>query len=234
MLTIYLIVQSQYNCYMTTCISNKWIVIMSEKSFSLIIPDSLYEKYKDMHENFLGAASKTTLETGSHIPMFIIKQGSNLHFMPAHFSDNEEKIQLVRMCKVLAFALEADAVFFISESWISRNENSNLKVMPSEDPQRIEALFVSLWIKDIGGRLIMSEMKRDSRGDLTKIEPLAADKGVDSIGGLFINLCGEDLNQSIRDKISSKKEALHLLGEWKGMSGVNITPYKKNYKRVLH
>lgn len=211
-----------------------------------VIPSSIYDKYKNMHSGFFKAACKATFEQGEHVPMFIIKTGKKLHFLPAPFSDNHEKMMYINACKLIAHATNADAVFFICESWASTEvKDSEIEVsvdkqtiipqvMPKDDPNRMEVLFCNLWIRNIGGKLLAGEMIRDSNDTLVKIEVDKTIPESNSSAGLFTNLCGEDIPNDTKDKTPPLDDILRMAGKLRGETGINTAGYKKHYKKVIH
>ena len=131
-------------------------------------------------EEVVRLAKETALEHGGHVPT-LIAQGSTgsavgpLYDLPP---THEERCQWMFSAGVtLARSRQVGVlqrVFFVCEGWMSyAAEDGTIQALPSQDPNRIEVLFVSSF--EVEGQqtdLVLFEMVRDEAGQLTELKQL--------------------------------------------------------------
>lgn len=122
---------------------------------------------------------------GQHQPTLVIMGTARrvvVHF--EHFPDTHEQ-------KVLAFANvgvkvavkgnigELRTLYFVSEAWMSEAKKGKLPTNPpSADPQRKEVLLINSYSVETKKQVLrMLEMKRNHRGELIELQPMAQPEG---------------------------------------------------------
>lgn len=100
------------------------------------------EKARAICDDLMEMASKVRSDTGQEIPMLLgFYRDGNVGLVPAVALDPEgDKDTLAAKARFLADRMGAEAVFTVSECWVSMNPFAG---PPSEDPARIEALMVT-------------------------------------------------------------------------------------------
>lgn len=134
-------------------------------------------------DDLMEMASKFRSDTGRETPMLLgFYHEGDVGLIPAVALDPEgDKDTLAAKVRFLADRMGAEAVFTLSECWVSMNPFAG---PPSEDPARIEALMVTA--SAAGVNLMLT---RPINGDGT-LGQITVQEGV---GGRFTNLSGREM-----------------------------------------
>jgi hypothetical protein len=133
-------------------------------------------------------ATEVILEYGNHVPTLIAQgeHGPLLHQMdpfPHTHEGRRHWMYVTGMVMAQSGRLpDLKQVFFISEGWMSTaSEDTPPVVPPSQDPDRIEVLFISgLEVEGHKADMVMYEMERNAEGRLVDLVPMPAPEGGDT------------------------------------------------------
>lgn len=88
-------------------------------------------------------AREVFLSRGSHAPQILFLKGGKLGLMLiAEFANDGDKDKVAAVLHMLQ--KDSDAVAFVAEAWLGKRTNP----MPRDDPERQEALLISLTDRD--------------------------------------------------------------------------------------
>lgn len=128
------------------------------------------------------------LRDGYHIPMVFVKGEKDKAFIALEqFGDTSEKRERDMLNCGTWFACkhnvgDLELIVFVSEAWIG----TNLDVLPSQDPKRIEVLIInSLDVPTQEEKLLYFEVKRDPKGKVLDLKELALPEKVETKGRLL-------------------------------------------------
>lgn len=125
-------------------------------------------------------AQEVTLRDGYHLPTIIAESADNSIIVQIEGIGATHEERLYQLFVVGLKVAESGEIsvlqqaFFIMEAWLSLLRRGNIpQQLPSEDPQRKEALVVSgVQIADHRMDVIVFEMVRDGRGHLTDLQEM--------------------------------------------------------------
>jgi len=126
-----------------------------------------------MVEQIIRLAKKLVLEMGYHEPILFVKGSkTNIILNFKEFGDTSYKRErtMLNAGAYLAYKQnigELEALVFVDEAWMG----TNINVLPSKDPQRIEVLLINTF--DPGTKeesLIMFDMVRNAQGKVTDLK----------------------------------------------------------------
>lgn len=131
--------------------------------------------------NVLSAATEDFLKHGYIQNTVFISKGKEMTVLPMFFENEKEKGKVVNAVHLLSNKMNPDAIMTVGESWVScpskEQQESEEVVMPSEDPNRKEAIAVTVetpvakWSsrqffeRDEEGSIILSELIEPERCD---------------------------------------------------------------------
>lgn len=112
------------------------------------------------------------------------------------FKHEEGKRMLVSFSKAMASDMKAIASVFISETWLSMLSGKAAQkalegsfMLPSEDPNRIEALICVAEYRGKAAELKQSRIVRNSQGEIVCFKPFLM-QGASSVTGFFTGILG--------------------------------------------
>ena len=127
----------------------------------------------EMVEQIIRLAKQLVLEMGYHEPILFVKGSKNnivLNFKEFGDTSSKRERNMLNAGANLAYKQnvgELEALVFVNEAWMG----TNINVLPSKDPQRIEVLLINTF--DPGTKeeaLIMFEMVKNSQGKVTDLK----------------------------------------------------------------
>ena len=154
------------------------------------------------------------LKQGSLSPMFILHCPGEIRVVGAGWENDSEKRRARQMVGLMALAVNASAISFISEAWSRRVDRRHREtdaehqaridaVRPAEAEDRVEVLIVSLTYRDADGRHSFAttmDMVRDASGTLVDVVD-RGDLGEGEFGGSMTELlCPVETTPDIRTK----------------------------------
>lgn len=194
-----------------------------------VLDDKTYEKYKILHSKYHRAAMDIVIKHGGHNAIFLIVGKNTIHILPAKFQDNVQKLRYLEMCRLIAYKMNSDCVFFISEVWYAQQSIDDY-TKPVDSPNRREGIFTLLWVRDKGSRLKVSRINRNNRGDVQSCTPDHKFEDHSEFGGLFTMLCGEGLNKLA--KLCADNHSVNDILSAMNFSAFEIDKYKRHYKKL--
>jgi len=134
------------------------------------------------------AAKKIFLQDGYHAPMVFVK-GTNgkvfFELMSFGATAGERERSMLNAGTLIACKRnvgDLELIILVNEAWMG----TNLGVMPSQDPKRIEALLVnSLDARTQEERLLIFEIKRDPKGNKLDLKEMVLPEVVETKGKLL-------------------------------------------------
>lgn len=140
-------------------------------------------------ETIAAIAAENMLRDGLHVPTLIVDASENnlIFTFDSLASTSEQRATQFFLCGIRVAQTEeigfTNQVFFISEAWMTRQNQNQPFVQPSEARDRMEILMISSMnarTRKIG--LMIFELVRDSTNSLREIRPLENSEGEDFEG----------------------------------------------------
>jgi len=120
---------------------------------------------KQLSEKLMSRAATMLALDKQVTPVFVIMKNGMSTILPADFENDAvkeiSKIILWNICKTV----NADAVFIVTEAWMTMKKNVEEFQRPSEDPDRIERLMVNYVQKNGSNGILYADIHRDENND---------------------------------------------------------------------
>lgn len=161
------------------------------------------ETIDNIYETFIQTAKDRFIKDGEHEPIaFGFNSKHELSIIPLRFSNASQREQEALLLKAIAKEREIEVYIYVSEAWMTHHTvkhgtpiNAETLGRPSESPNKIECLFISLetqYNKDAK----VFEIKRDKEEIYLVDLPMTDDTKIAMMGGQFSNLIEKKFNRN--------------------------------------
>jgi len=165
---------------------------------------------------------------GQHSPQIMIEHEGTVAMVVLCFRNTKEKDQMFDKIRGMVTRSKVDSYFYISEAWMSEQNENTPMIRPRQRVDRKEILIMAEFRKDRKNKSVIREFKKSADGKIVWGDRKAMDDGERSVSFIDFYANKEEVSK-IMDADAEKAHSKYLNNLSKKMA----KKYSAEFKKVL-